>query len=67
MEDKLSAAGFIFKSIIQKENLKLLIGCGVATGIAAMFVDEARGYKRFRVQNSGDSVSMRSDSDTDEL
>ena len=66
-EDKLSAAGFVFKSIIQKENVKLVIGCGVAAGIAAMFVDKARGYKRFRVQHSGDSESVRSDSDTDKL
>jgi len=66
-EDKLSATGFVFKSIIQKKNLRLVISCGVAAGIAAMFVDEARGYKRFQVLHSGNSEGVRSDSDTDEL
>ena len=55
IEDKLSASGFVFKSIIQKENLRLVIGCRVAAEIAAIFVDKARGYKRFQEQNSGHS------------
>jgi len=66
VEDKLCHAGFVFKSIIQEENMKIVIGSGVAVGIAAMFVDEVRGYKRFQILHSCHSDSMKSGSNSED-
>jgi len=44
--------------------MKIVIGYEVAVGIAAMFVDEARGYKRFQILHSCHSESMKSGSDS---
>jgi len=63
-EEKLRAMGFVFKSIVLKKNMSVVIECGVAVGIAAMFVDEAQGCKRYHVLKSSNLDEIEAGSDT---
>ena len=51
-EARLNDCGFVFKSVVKRENLQAVIGTGVAAGIAVMLVDEINSYKRFRISSA---------------
>ena len=51
-ETQLVDNGFVFKSIIKRENYEVVVRIGILPGIANMFIDEAMGYKRYRYVGS---------------
>ena len=53
-EVKINDGGFVFKSIVKRENLQTMIGAGVPAGIAIILVDEVNSYRRFRISTSID-------------
>ena len=53
-EVKLNHCGFVFKSVVKRENLEAVIGVGVPAGIALMLADEVNSYRRFRISASID-------------
>ena len=53
-EVKLNDCGFVFKSVVKRENLETVIGVGVPAGIAIMLVHEVNSYRRFRISASID-------------
>ena len=65
-EAKLNDCGFVFKSVVTRENLQAVIGIGVPAGIAIMLVDEVNSYKRFLIYSSIDNYSKPSNKETDE-
>jgi len=65
-EAKLNDCGFVFKSVVKRENLQAVIGIGVPAGIAIMLVDEVNSYKRFCIYSSIDNYSKPSNKETDE-
>ena len=53
-EVKMNDGGFVFKSVVKRENLQAVIGARVPAGIAIMLVDEVNSYRRFRISTSID-------------